>query len=114
MDRSIYCLTVEEAYPDYKRPKVELKVSHWVFLSDAKAEAQAAVKRYVSYHDVCVKAYNKGDIYDKVYTDGYLDQEPIKVTILQLDCVSPGDIEQQTVDYKVVLDEKDCSCSVCT
>lgn len=114
MDISIYCLTVAKATSDYKRPSVTFEISHYTDLSEAKAEAQAAVEQFVYItHNLCAKVWNNGDLQEHVYTDGVVENAPIEVRIYKLDCQSPGIIVQTVIIFKVELDEEACPCENC-
>ncbi len=110
-----YCLIVETAYPDYKRPGVGVHVSHHTSLLEAKDSAKKQVENYVyDYHDICAKVYNDEEKFREfIFIDSYMDNPPIHIEIRELECKSPGVIHETNIHYKVVLDVKNCKCSEC-
>ena len=95
----LYCVMIEKAYPDYKRPYCITDVEH--FRNKDKAEKYIKIEKRKYYNDCCVKEDEDGnyveinsdedpsdydnEAYDMIYADSYMDMSPFGSSIIEVE-----------------------------
>jgi len=95
----LYCVVIEKAYPDYKRPFSTTKVEH--FRNEDKAKEYIKIEKRKYYNDCCVKEDEDGnyveinsgedpsdydeEAHDMIYADSYMDMTPFDSSIIEVE-----------------------------
>jgi hypothetical protein len=91
----LYCLEVQRAYPDYKRPYASVNVYHFKTIDEADNKRREEKKRY--YESFCefleetgedvptdVDKIDEDEAQNYFYSESYMDMAPFSATLYEI------------------------------
>ena len=105
----LYCLKIERACPDYKRPYCSVSVHHYLTIEEAdekrRREKQKYYKDFLTYLDECgeevpkdVDEIDEDEAQDYFYRDSYMDMMPFDCILYVIE-IQDDSITSKTIPF---------------
>lgn len=81
-----WCLVIQIAYPDYKRPSLDVKVYHYAKREDAEKRLKIEDDAYIANYGITRETFDDPvALADYVYADSYMENNPFDAHLFKVE-----------------------------